>query len=188
MVAVTDKLEEILMKNKQGINGDSNLQAGRDINVFGGSTHWEPIRFYEEDLKEIILYFSKTLQGKESSSDDFSKTDIETKNELNNLSSQYFKFILDRSLSYFSKIDQFLGDARNASFLQMYEATIIELQHKILSHEHRCQNQEFCIETYFELAYEYFFKDGYKDLVANRNLVLVFFHYMYWNCDIGKKL
>jgi len=94
-----------------------------------------PLRFYEKDLRDVIIVFSE--QRKSISSDvknyitSFVIIDKEEKNELNNLSKEYFEFIKSHSLQYFEEIDKFLRDPKNEPYMQMYSNTVSDLQEVI---------------------------------------------------------
>ncbi len=143
-----------------------------------------PIEFFENDLKEIIIAFSKS--SKELSATVSAKlkqlknTDKTKKNELNNLSKEYFEIIKKKSLSYFVKIEIFLKDPLNKEYLNFYENTIWDLQAKITTKRDEYDKFEEILDTLFE----YIFQNN-TDLKDNRKLIWVFLHYMYWHCDIG---
>lgn len=103
---------------KQFIVGNNNKSAGRDLVGYNFAPH--PIRFYEEDIREIILCFSEEIEELGNiieETDDFYRPNIEKKNEINNLSERCFKLIQENSLNYFHKIDKFLHDRRNEKYL-----------------------------------------------------------------------
>lgn len=145
------------------------------------------IRFYEEDIKNIIIYFSKEIDNicDDISEDvDFMNIPLlETKNCLNNLSNDYFKNIKEDHMQYFYKIDNFLKDPKNKLYLKMYSNTIHELKLKITSF--RKDYGEF--DRIFIVLYDYTFNKHEEELRLDRNFIFVFLHFMYCNCDIGKR-
>lgn len=78
---------------------------------FGLYRFVSPLRFYEKDLREIIIFFSENIQTISTEASDFVKSytivDKEVKNQLNDLSKEYFEFIKTHSLQYFESIDAF---------------------------------------------------------------------------------
>ena len=109
--------------------------------------------------------------------------DKELKNALNNVDDAYFKDIKDYSLKYFRDIDRFLHDPINSEYLVMYLNTIADLRAYILRNEASytfVQLLESIIEQIVGV-------DCKQDIHKVRALVRVFVHFMYWNCDIGKK-
>jgi hypothetical protein len=146
-----------------------------------------PDRFYEEDIKNVILLFNNSnkdwINTSPTVDEDFDFVEKTKKNKLNNISEAYFADIRDYSLMYFDAIDNFLKDPRNAELHLDYLNTVSDLQGYIL------QNRD-----------SYPFEDILESIIKNivgekpqenifhvRKLVRVFVHFMYWNCDIGRK-
>ena len=78
---------------------------------FGLNKFLSPLRFYEKDLRDVIIVFSE--QSKAISTEaksyitSFTVIDKEKKNELNDLSKEYFEFLKSHSLQYFEEIEKF---------------------------------------------------------------------------------
>lgn len=174
-------------KIMQVISGKDNKSAGRDIietkHIYNYNPH--PIRFYENDLKEIICVFSDEIDIISNIVEeiDFERPYIEKKNELNNLSESYFEHIKKDYLAYFDKITIFLKDPRNEKFLKRYLSTTKEINRKIVSNR-----KEFVFfEVIFDAIYSYIVEKSNNFLPFDKDLVWVFLHFMYYNCDIGEK-
>lgn len=176
-------------KIMQKIAGIGNKTAGRDIiekqqTIYYYNPH--PIRFFENDLKEIIHVFSKeidVIKNIVEETSDFDRPNISKKNELNNLSEEYFEHIKKESLVYFDKIRMFLNDPRNEEFLKKYLSTTKEINRKIV-----CNRKEFqYFEIIFDAIFSYIVESSNYDLPFDRDLIWVFLHFMYYNCDIGEK-
>ena len=138
-----------------------------------------PLSFDENDLKEIINSFSK-VDKKKGDLPKIPKRDIEKKNEINNLSKEYFNNVIKRNLLYLEQIREFLINPINTEFLGKYENTIDDINEEIVVHR-----DEF---DKFDLIFNYLYKfiiENNPELKSNRNLVRLFLHYMYYNCDIG---
>ncbi len=138
-----------------------------------------PLSFDENDLKEIINSFSK-VDKKKGSLPKIPKRDIEKKNEINNLSKEYFNNVIKRNLLYLEQIREFLTNPINAEYLGKYENTIDDINEEIVVHR-----DEF---DKFDLIFNYLYKfivQNNPELKSNRSLVRLFLHYMYYNCDIG---
>lgn len=147
----------------------------------------EPIRFYEEDIKNIIIYFKdnhtdiKELKEEAPSPEVY--LDKEKKNELNKLSKDYFNRIVDESHSYFTKIREFLGDPKNEEHREAFLATASDLKDEIALHMDEYDRFEEVIIKIKDMIIS-----KYPDeLKPKRRFVNVFLHYMYWDCFIGKK-
>ena len=138
-----------------------------------------PLNFDENDLKEIVNSFSK-IDKKKQNLLKIPKRDIEKKNELNNLSKEYFNNVIKRNLIYLEQIREFLIDPINIEFLDKYENTIDDINEEIIVHR-----DEF---DKFDIIFNYLYKfivENNPELTSKRSLVRLFLHYMYYNCDIG---
>lgn len=138
-----------------------------------------PLSFDENDLKEIINSFSK-IDKKKGDLPKIPKRDIEKKNELNNLSKEYFSNVIKKNLIYLDQIRDFLMDPINWEYLNKYENTIDDINEEIIVHRGEFDK--------FDLIFNYLYKfiiENNSELKSNRSLVRLFLHYMYYNCDIG---
>lgn len=143
-----------------------------------------PLEFYEKDLRDIIIKFSELksqlVERIEKTQTDIKWLDKERKNELNNLSKEYFDYMKKNSLAYFHKIEAFLKDPANRRYKDYYENTTSDLQGKIIIK----RNEFSAFEELLDTLYNYVFENS-PELKDRRKLIHVFFHYMYFNCDIG---
>jgi hypothetical protein len=173
-----------------GIHGIEDIErylTKEIIKEFGLNRNVIPFEFYEKDIQEVVVLFgqeSDKLANKDLlTTEDFFRPSIETKNRLNNLSEDYFKNIIqDESLKYFKQIESFLKDPINAQYAKSYERTAYELKQKI--ELNRDEFEKF--ENAFEYIYIYIFDEESKEIIEHRNLIYVFLHFMYYNCDIGR--
>ena len=146
-----------------------------------------PLEFYEKDLQEIVVAFSEAKISKEdlkTIQKDLTRIPIEEKNKLNNLGKKYFDNVLKNSYSDFEKIKSFLKDPINYEYKTKYDNTICDLQAKIFLPE----NEFYAFEEVFEYLFDYIFDANKTKLKNTRKLIWVFLHYMYFYCDIGKKV
>ena len=138
-----------------------------------------PLSFDENDLKEIINSFSK-INKKKGNLPEIPERDIEKKNQLNNLSKEYFNNVIKKKLIYLDQIREFLMDPINSEYLNKYENTIDDINEEIIVHRDDFDK--------FDMIFSYLYKfivENNPELNNNRNLVRLFLHYMYYNCDIG---
>lgn len=145
-----------------------------------------PLQFYEEDLREIIIAFSETEVQPDKIqeiSDEISRINIEEKNELNDLSKDYFNHVFKKSYSHFTQIETFLENPINTKYKNYYNNTIADLQEKIMVH----RNDYVTFDEIFNYLYEFIFQNNQTKLKDRRALIRIFLHYMYNNCDIGKE-
>lgn len=163
------------------------MQYPQLVKDFNLARHLLPDQFYEQDIRNVIVLFGKntnwvTVQPI-ANEDKIEYIDKEHKNALNNVDDSYFRDIKDYSLKYFRDIDKFLQDPINSEYLAMYLNTIADLRAYLLRNETSytfVQLLESIIEQIVGV-------DCKQDIHKVRALVRVFVHFMYWNCDIGKK-
>ncbi len=155
-------------------------------NQFGLYKFQAPLRFYEKELRDVIIVFSeqsKTISTEAKSYiTSFTLIDKEKKNELNNLSKDYFEFLKSHSLQYFEEIEKFLRDPKNETYMKMYSNTVSDLQGAILVERNRFNEFEHILEHLID----YTVGNNEDKLKKIRRIVRVFLHFMYFNCDIGK--
>jgi hypothetical protein len=143
----------------------------------------EVFRFQPGDLNEVIAAFYAAVQNGPSpfhSAENFTFVDKKTKNAINKLTDEYYMYMQEKSLPHFARVKVFLEDPRNTVIKDLYHDAADELKQKIITYW-----KEF--STFDEvLTYVY-------DLIINNNpmlkgkkqLVRLFLHYMYFDCDIG---
>jgi hypothetical protein len=145
-----------------------------------------PLRFKEKDLRDVIIVFDKKRKDisteAKSYLTSFTVIDKEKKNDLNNLGAEYFEFIKSNSLQYFEDIEKFLRDPKNDKYQRMYSNTVSDLQAAIILERNRFIEFERIIEHLVVYTVE----NNQEKLHDLRNIVRVFIHFMYFNCDIGK--
>jgi hypothetical protein len=166
---------------------DSYLTDSPQIaNQFGLYKFIQPLRFYEKDIREVIIDFAEKSKSISSEAKsyivNFDLIDKEEKNDLNNLSKDYFDFIKDHSLQYFEEIENFLRDPKNEVYTRMYANTVSDLQESITIERNRFNEFEHVIKHLVDCVIGSD-EDKLKDY---RKIVRVFIHFMYFNCDIGK--
>lgn len=146
-----------------------------------------PDVFYEADIRNVIVLFSKNSNWMDTEPikdvSCFDYTDKERKNELNKVDNIYFADIKDNSLKYFCDIENFLKDPKNAEYRQMYMNTVSDLRGYILRNA-----EKYTFVDLLESIIEHIVgNDTFHDIFKVRALVRVFVHFMYWECDLGKK-
>lgn len=144
-----------------------------------------PFDFDESDLRDVIIALNENIkQGiPVSDSNQFAYPGLEKKNELNQLGKAYFDGVLKASIDDFAKVRAFLLDPINTDVAEQYEDAANELNAKITLY--RDQFYEF--EKILENCYDNVVGKNFETLKTKKRLVRVLLHYMYSNCDIGKK-
>lgn len=161
--------------------GNGNYTANRDLYLVSNESE-EPLRFFESDIKEVIIQLGKVVKNPKDFEDVVDRIKACEKNEKNNLSEEYFNLILEVSMCYFQQIEDFLQSSINEEYLKMYQNTVFELNQKITIN--RGNYEKF--DRIFEVLYDYILNNNKKDLRTDRRLIWVMLHYMYWKCDIGE--
>ena len=146
-----------------------------------------PNQFYEADIRDVIVLFSQKNNWIDASPasdpNPLEYADKQKKNALNNLDDAYFSDIRSNSLMFFSSIDKFLKDPRNTEYRKKYLNTVSDLRGYILKHSAEHSFKEI-LESIIDNIVG---ADTQADIFKERAQVRVFVHYMYWNCDIGRK-
>jgi len=145
----------------------------------------DPLKIHSDDIKDVIMAFYNDREQFATEFDSkysFDYLSLEKKNELNKLSEEYFKYIKENSESSFNVITVFLKKPINKKYADYYYNTIDELKGKIITR--RGEFSKF--EEIFGHLYDAIL-DKHTELKESRALINVFLHYMYCNCDIGKK-
>ena len=140
-----------------------------------------PLDFNENDLKKIILSFSKISLKKSNLFEIPQSRNIEKKNDINKLSKDYFNYVIKKNLTYFSQVKEFLENPINEDHLTKYQNTIDDINEEIFIYRDDYDK--------FEELINYLYKrilSNAPDLDNKRSLIRLFLHYMYYNCDIGK--
>lgn len=140
-----------------------------------------PLDFDENDIKEIVQSFSKINIKKGILSEIPQKRDIELKNEINNLSKDYFNNSIKKNLVYFKQIKEFLENPINDEYLNKYQNTIGDINEEIIIYRDEYDKFELVIDHLYKLVLS-----NFSELHDKRTILRLFLHYMYYNCDIGK--
>lgn len=143
-----------------------------------------PLHFAHQDISEIVKEFNKTWDRKLDSDAkyDFSYVEIEKKNQINGLTEDYFNYIKQDSEKYFWQITDFLQNPINSEYENLYSGLADELKGKLITNRDNFSNFDEALEYVHNYCIE---NNPY--LSKNKKLLKVFIHYMYCNCDIGKK-
>jgi len=132
--------------------------------IIGFHTHWNSI-VQDAETKYSLEY-----------------VEMETKNQLNNLSQPYFDYMEENSASYFSIIDDFLKNPINKDMLEFYYTIVDKLKGKIIAKRDSFDK--------FDQIFPYIYDQvlaTMRELKPKRRLVNVFMRYMYCKCDMGGK-
>ncbi|MBP9700253.1 hypothetical protein KBD71_03135 [Candidatus Woesebacteria bacterium] len=147
-----------------------------------------PFVLYPADIRDIILAvhqnsipIQKTIQDLQQ---EFIKPDIEDKNNINKLGEDYFNWMKQDSISYFQQIKDFLSDPKNQDFKDMYDNAVSDIQSKVLISQDNYDSFELILSGVQDVIVG---KET-EGLRPHRKKVRLLLHYMYFNCDIGKKL
>lgn len=183
-------IENVEIIGKEVIN--SHLSQNKTIrDVFDIDRYTLPFEFTDSDLKELVINFKREIKKSKpnliNSIDkivvDLRFIDKDTKNEKNKLSKEFFDYhIKEKSLKYFSQIDDFLQNPINEELSEIYQDLTMELNQIITIK----RADFFAFEEIFVYLYDYV-KERNEDLKGKKRFISIFLHYMYFNCDIGIK-
>lgn len=155
------------------------------VRSYGLHKFSSPARFFEKDIQDIILLFNETEWESNSCQQlefELSYTNKEHKNELNNISQEYFDFIKEHSLSHFKDINAFLKNEQNRIYKTKYLNTVSDLKAYLLKNEGSFSTGMAILEHIIDCIVD----ENKHDIMDARRLVRIFVHFMYFNCDIGK--
>ena len=190
-----DKIDDLISEKidiEKKLIGDERIQLWLQeypsiVKTLGLNKLLMPLEFYEKDIQEVVIAFSESkISGEElrAIQNHLTKIPIEEKNKLNNLGKEYFDSVLKDSFSDFEKIGNFLKDPRNDEYKLKYDNTVSDLQEEIT-----IKRDEYnTFEEILNHLYKIILDSTNDSLRNNRKLIRVFLHYMYSNCDIGKKV
>lgn len=172
-------------------NGSGNIQAARDVNIVNNHYFkgYKPvgIRFYENDICIVLeafnTYSNSYFEEPNLHDKEFELICKPEKNQINNLSPEYFQIICDEYLPYFRKVEKFLKAPQNKDYLRYYKKTAIQINFRI-----GVLKKYF---THFEDILNQILNDIIGNLDSNIvndiDLFIIFMNYMYWHCDIGRR-
>lgn len=152
---------------------------------FGLDKFSMPFEFYEKDIRAVITIFYETLPKiRQNVSLGIDRPDIIDKNSINQLDKSYYENIILSDLDrYGNKILTFINDDNNAEFLQYYKKTAWELKRVIETHREKFQDFKYV----FDFLTKYLMEKEPEKLKEYRNVIPAFFHFMYYQCDIGRE-
>lgn len=143
-----------------------------------------PFDFDESDIKDVILSLNKHIKSSiNTGSVSFEYPGLEKKNELNQMDKDYFNDSIRESINEFDKIRHFLSEPNNDELRDLYQDSCNELNAKILLY----RDQYYDFKQVIEACYDNIVNDNVSIMRRNKRLVRILLHYMYCNCDIGKK-
>ncbi len=147
-----------------------------------------PLDFSPEDYRDIIdgLYKHRDAveTGFDSEHDFKDYPGFEGKNAINGLSAEYSAHIRDDSMPHFDDIERFLKNPRNESLKGKYHVVANELKGQLIIHADQFESFEYALETIPRLILE---RSPELQSFEKRRLLKIIIHYMYVNCEIGKK-
>lgn len=146
-----------------------------------------PFEFDESDIENVVVSIAQFVKSEHTNilkENLFVYPGIEKKNELNKMGEEYFQNVMQASMNDFEKIKFFLSEPANGDIIECYDDAVSELNAKITLNRDQFYEFEQVLETiYDKVISSYSMKLGGK-----KRLVRTLLHYMYCNCDIGRKL
>lgn len=142
---------------------------------------------HPEDLEKLIQHFDQNVDLFDETAvvkpePEFEPPILKPKNQLNNLSEEYFESnIVEDSMPHFKTIKEFLSNPRNTVWRKRY--TNISRQFRNKYQTHRADFGSF--EKIFDDIFDRLQTRG--QLAGQDALVYTFLHYMYCTCDLGRR-
>ena len=161
------------------------LDRNRNLHTeFGFDKPRSPLNIRPEDLITVVEKFRQQIKKTSTLNTeipDFIYTPTDKKNEINNLSEEYYSYIKKESEKYFHHIDNFLKNSRNEKYKNLYNTTAYDFKGNIISKRDNYNKFDEILEEVFSISYNHL-----KDKI-NKHILKIFIHFMYFNCDIGQK-
>lgn len=141
-----------------------------------------PLNIEPDELAEVIVALRSGLVGlkKVAIEKRIARTELDEKNEINNLSSQYSSAIKGK-IDEMHQVEEFLAMPENEELQGLYIDGAEELAAKIAIFRADGIRFDMVLEKTIELLLE---RD--VELKANKALTRVLVYYMYYHCDIGE--
>ena len=105
---------------------------------------------------------------------------FEEKNEANDLSDDYSRYIRKNYLKHFEGVRRFLADPRNHKIRDQYECAAEEFEGALVAHRRWYNSYDLMLDDMLKWLLR---RDS--DLAANKRLTRTVFFFMYWACDVG---
>jgi hypothetical protein len=112
---------------------------------------------------------------------EFAAPVLKAKNEINNLTEEYFESSIIEDMPQFKAIQAFLTNPRNQEWRKRYRNIAKQFKNKYQTHR-----SEFgAFEKIFDDIFDRLQARG--ALAGQDALIYTFLHYMYCNCDLGRR-
>lgn len=144
-----------------------------------------PLIVSPDELAEIVTAFSSQRDLITATIDDapVERTSLVEKNRLNGMTAEYSAELRRLVMIDEGQIRSFLAAPENAELLELYEATVDEIQLKIIARRKDYQSFDDVLNYLLDLLYA---RDAVLRQRAHKRLTRSLLFYMYWNCDIGR--
>jgi len=174
------------MQYSSGANSPNINATG---NVFLGIEKM-PIIIDPTDLSILINTFYEKIDDVEriisvAFDDELKRTKIPEKNILNGISNNYYRRAVKEYMSYFKNVDSYLNHSSNAKENDRYHYVAREINRKLVAYRKRFYS--------FDEQFEYLISEFIQTMqeigdmnFEKKELINVFFGYMYYCCDIGE--
>lgn len=142
-----------------------------------------PERLFENDIKQCINILKRDFGSSQKVADIVSRNDeefIKNKNELNNISWDFFKSKIRGHLKYNKTIEDFLRNPINQESQKDYFGITIAIQDFYIGQKNNFSTFEEIFRVVFNKINTY--DDEISGVDAKIKIIL---HNMYFNCDIG---
>jgi len=153
------------------------------VEIMAGSA----VVIHPEDLEKLILHFDQNIDlfvepTGAKPEPEFVPPILKAKNEINNLSADYFESSIVEDMSQFEAIQAFLRNPRNTEWRKRY--TNVSKQFRNKYQAHRSDFGGF--ERIFDDIFDRLRQRG--QLPEQDALIYTFLHYMYCTCDLGRRM
>lgn len=146
-----------------------------------------PLDFSPDDYRDIIeglhIHRDAVASGFDSAHE-FDGPGFHEKNAINGLSEEYSAHIRDDSMPFFDEISRFLKNPRNDDLAEKYHVVADELKGQLIVHQEQFESFAHALDAIPRLIQE---RSPDLQVTNKRRFLKIMIHYMYANCEIGKK-
>ena len=145
------------------------------------------VEIHPHDLEKLILFFDTNIdlfaeQTSVANTTEFAPPVLKAKNEMNSLGDAYFQSnIVEDSMPHFKTIQAFLSNPRNLEWRERYRNVASQFRNKYQTYRSEFGAFEMIFDDIFDRL------QARSELAGQDALIYTFLHYMYCNCDLGRR-
>jgi len=137
------------------------------------------INTFYDNINDIGMIMSVAFD------DELKRIKILEKNILNGISKNYYRRAVKEYMPYFKNIDSYLNHSSNTKENERYHYIAREINRKLVAYRERFYSFDEQLE-YLVSEFIQTMQETYEMNFEKKELINIFFGYMYYCCDIGE--